>query len=299
MTAERRSNTLVETPYTPGMKQGINGMNSLFLRKLTRSPKTLKALVIGGLVVTLLGTLKGVGATDTEASATRFESGEKKVSLIELYTSEGCSSCPPADRWLTSLKEGEALWENVVPVAFHVSYWDRLGWPDRFAQRKFDTRQRQVAQRANSGVYTPGVFRDGQEFRSWRRNTVQSIDAAFTAASERSPAAGNLQLEDIGNDRWALSYQPAPGTADQIDQAFVAVLGNNLSNAIQRGENAGRKLDHDFVVLHLDAAKLQRTDNNSLRAEFKLDPRITAQPALAAWVVDHNGTPVQALGGLL
>lgn len=234
-----------------------------------------------------------------DKSGKHFASGSQKVSLIELYTSEGCSSCPPADRWLTTLKEGEALWENIVPVSFHVSYWDRLGWPDRFANRDFDTRQRQLARRANAGVYTPGMFRDGAEFRTWRRNSVESIDRAFTAASERTPSAGNLEIQETGDGQWSLSYQPAPGASGQVQEAFVAVLGNNLVNDIARGENAGRKLTHDFVVLQLENAQLREGSANALTASFTLDTSVTSEPAIAAWVVDGSGNPVQALGGPL
>lgn len=242
-------------------------------------------------------------AADDDAQLTEkgkhFASGSQKVSLIELYTSEGCSSCPPADRWLTTLKQGEALWENIVPVSFHVSYWDRLGWPDRFAKREFDTRQRQLARRANAGVYTPGMFRDGAEFRTWRRNSVESIDRAFTAASERTTSAGNLEIQETSAGQWSLSYQPAPGASGLVQEAFVAVLGNNLVNDIARGENAGRKLTHDFVVLQLENAQLKQNSANALTASFTLDTSVTEQPAIAAWVVDGSGNPVQALGGPL
>ena len=67
------------------------------------------------------------------AAETRFESGPQQISLVELYTSEGCSSCPPAEAWLSRLKEEPGLWKNFVPIAFHVDYWDRLGWRDRFS----------------------------------------------------------------------------------------------------------------------------------------------------------------------
>ena len=239
-------------------------------------------------------------ADSKETSQTHFTSGEQKVSLIELYTSEGCSSCPPADRWLSGLTQGEALWKNVVPVAFHVSYWDRLGWPDRFAQRGFDTRQRQLAARADAGVYTPGMFRDGQEFRTWRRSSAADIDRAFSAASTRSAPVGNLELTQQPNGVWQLRYEPAESSNDQKpSEAFVAVLGNDLVNDIARGENAGRKLKHDFVVLDLENQGLSADKNDAYVASFKLDTSITERPALAAWVTDAQGNPIQALGGPL
>jgi len=277
--------------------------NSKPFKRLFAKTGLLKLFALGAVILAgyAWAADDGAGSSDRENGKkfAKFASGQQKVSLIELYTSEGCSSCPPADRWLTTLKEGEALWENIVPVSFHVSYWDRLGWPDRFAKREFDTRQRLLARRADAGVYTPGMFRDGAEFRTWRRNSVQSIDRAFTAASERSNAAGNLEIQEASNGQWLLSFQPAPTTNGPAEEAFIAVLGNNLVNDIARGENAGKQLTHDFVVLQLENAKLKPGAGNALTASFSLDTSITSQPAIAAWVVDSAGTPVQALGGKL
>ena len=98
------------------------------------------------------------------AHAIDFESGEHKVSLLELYTSEGCSSCPPADRWLSDLKNHHQLWKNVVPVAFHVDYWDYIGWQDRFADGRYSQRQRDFAREQSlTTVYTPGFILNGKE----------------------------------------------------------------------------------------------------------------------------------------
>ncbi len=143
------------------------------------------------------------------------------------------------------------------------------------------------------------MFRDGAEFRTWRRNSVESIDRAFTAASERTTSAGNLEIQETGEGQWSLSYQPAPGANGLVQEAFVAVLGNNLVNDIARGENAGRKLTHDFVVLQLENAQLTESSPNALTASFTLDTSVTEQPAIAAWVVDGSGKPIQALGGPL
>ena len=101
------------------------------------------------------------------ASEAIFESGPTKVHLLELYTSEGCSSCPPAEAWLGKLKENKRLWRDFVPVAFHVDYWDRLGWRDRFASKEWTQRQQILSARWNSGtVYTPAFVLDGNESRA-------------------------------------------------------------------------------------------------------------------------------------
>lgn len=96
-----------------------------------------------------------------------FTSTETQVRLVELYTSEGCSSCPPADRWLSGLLTSPHLWGSIIPIAFHVSYWDYLGWHDSFALDEYSQRQRAYANLGKTGVYTPGFFVNGQEWRGF------------------------------------------------------------------------------------------------------------------------------------
>ncbi len=304
------------TKQTRRNKRPIQPMQILGLAIVTGTALMTAFLVSASTQQTTVSTAANATVAETEAhstqSATRdnngivFTSGRQKVSLIELYTSEGCSSCPPADRWLSAVGDGAALWENVVPVAFHVSYWDRLGWPDRFAQPKFDTRQRTLAARVDSGVYTPGLFKDGLEFRSWRRTPPQAISASDTQRQSTTAAAqsdaGELSISHVTGNQWQVTYDQAIASdagysANPPAQVFAAVLGNNLSNSIGRGENAGKQLDHDFVVLQLEQAKL--TPGATLQATFTLDTNSTAKPAIAAWITGTNGAPLQAVGGAL
>src|ERR1700733_854948 len=107
----------------------------------------------------LIVSILGLGLTLQAQTTTRFESGPSQVSLLELYTSEGCSSCPPAEAWLSALSQSPELWKAVVPVAFHVDYWDNLGWKDWFSSREFTQRQRRYAANWGSGsVYTPAFI---------------------------------------------------------------------------------------------------------------------------------------------
>jgi hypothetical protein len=97
-----------------------------------------------------------------------FDSGETQTSLIELFTSEGCSSCPPAEKWISNLKSNPDLWKKIVPVAFHVDYWDHLGWRDRFSKQEFTERQRRYAATwGGDSIYTPGYVLNGREWRGW------------------------------------------------------------------------------------------------------------------------------------
>ena len=106
---------------------------------------------------------------------TTFMSKPNRAHLLELFTSEGCSSCPPAEAWLSKLKDAPGLWTDFVPLAFHVDYWDRLGWRDPFAAKAWTARQYQYsAFWKSSSVYTPGFVLDGRE---WRNSGVPSASS--------------------------------------------------------------------------------------------------------------------------
>lgn len=166
------------------------------------------------------------------------------VALVELYTSEGCSSCPPADRWLSRLLGDGPGADSVVPLAFHVDYWDRLGWKDRFASRRFTERQYRLARQARSrAVYTPGVFLNFAEFRRWGSahfaETVRAINA--------KPARADIRLELDAPSPSQLAIKAA-FRGPRAGQAFVALYENNLATEVKAGENTGATLRHDYVV---------------------------------------------------
>jgi hypothetical protein len=210
-----------------------------------------------------------------------FESGPHKTHLLELFTSEGCSSCPPAEAWFSKLKTEPGLWKDFVPVAFHVDYWDRLGWRDPFAAKEWTARQYDYSAKWKSeSVYTPGFVLDGREWR----------DRSVPAPSNENP--GILKLSITG-DKVVAGFNGGNSGDKDVD-VRVATLGFDLATKVTAGENNGRNLRHDFVVLALARQKL--TDG---RAEFHLplDPRARA---VAAWVTATDGVePIQAVGGWL
>src|SRR2546430_7591383 len=117
-------------------------------------------------------------------------SGERTTALVELYTSEGCSSCPPADRWLSCLGKTHRP-EVVVPLALHVDYWDYIGWKDPYAKREFSQRQRRLSQLQRLAlVYTPQVLLEGMDFRSWGQPEFDRELARINA----QPARARLEL---------------------------------------------------------------------------------------------------------
>src|SRR5262245_51684991 len=123
--------------------------------------------------------------------ATTFESGETQGTLIELFTSEGCSSCPPAEKWLSELKSNQELWKKIIPVAFHVDYWDRLGWRDRFAKPEFTSRQQHYAATwGGDSVYTPGFVVNGKEWQRWFGGDAMPLTSTKVGVLRVSLGAG-------------------------------------------------------------------------------------------------------------
>jgi hypothetical protein len=183
------------------------------------------------LLATAIAVATAADAADT--GGCRAASGARVPVLVELYTSEGCDSCPPADRWLSSLKTGDDL----IAVAFHVDYWDRLGWKDRFADPRYT--ERQAAQRAPSGarfVYTPQVLVNG---RDWRQ-----LGALPTAAG---PSTVRIALQRDGEDRVGVAVQALPGAPARLALWWASIEDGHVS-AVGAGENRGATLHHDHVV---------------------------------------------------
>ena len=165
----------------------------------------------------------------------KAESAASLVPVLELYTSEGCSSCPPADRWLSSLKTSAAAGRAVVQ-AFHVGYWDYIGWVDRFASPNHTERQREVAARNGlSSIYTPQLVRNGKDWRDYARSLEGS-----------EPARARIALQMIGED--AFEAQVSPGDGIVAWSAYWTVTEHAHSSKVKSGENAGEFLQHDFVV---------------------------------------------------
>jgi hypothetical protein len=160
-------------------------------------------------------------------------SGPRQVQLVELYTSEGCSSCPPADRWLSTLKARP----EVLSAAFHVAYWDHLGWRDRFASAAFTARQSQ--QQRSSGaryVYTPQVLVNGRDWRRWPE-----------LPEPGGPAAVHIRLQRDGDARVAVQVA-ATGSAPASLGAWWVQLEDGHESRVKAGENGGATLKHDSVV---------------------------------------------------
>ncbi len=239
----------------------------------------------------LLGLLAGCAAN---AAPVQFQSSERQVALLELYTSEGCSSCPPAEAWLSKLKSAPGLWSECVPVAFHVDYWNNLGWHDNLSSGQFSNRQREYAQVWSAeNIYTPEFVLNGREWRNW----FGFRGAPSASASRR----GVLQVSSADGKHWRLNFIPTDKAASNYE-VTAALLVSEVSSDVKAGENAGRHLNHDFAVLSLITRPFT-AQTNGLQGEFIIDanPRgITGRLALAVWVTRSGHLePLQATGGWL
>ena len=168
------------------------------------------------------------------------------VPLVELYTSEGCSSCPPADRWLSRrFDDGQANF-----LAFHVDYWDSIGWPDRFASPAYSQRQRERVQGAGSrAVFTPQVMLGSKVQVNWRQDAAYA--AALRQASKPAAAALSLRLTPVDGG-WRVSVGAAARTdSARAGQVWLARYVDGQSTQVSAGENRDALLRHDRVVREL------------------------------------------------
>ena len=226
--------------------------------------------------------------------AVTFQSSERQTALLEFYTSEGCSSCPPAEAWLSDLKRRPELWTDFVPVAFHVDYWNNLGWRDRLSSEEFTQRQYQYAKAWSAQeVYTPEFVLNGKEWHNWfGYRSAPSASAAKT---------GTLTVSSTDEKHWKVNFNPAEKESSDYE-VTAALLVCGFSSDVTAGENSGRHLNHDFATLSLISRPLASA-TNGFQGSFIADPHpkgITGHLALAVWVT-HSGQlqPLQATGGWL
>lgn len=237
-----------------------------------------------------------LGTTHAAAApACRAASGARVQPLIELYTSEGCDSCPPAERWLSSRFADAGARPSAIALAFHVDYWDRLGWVDRFANAQYTARQYD-AMRADgaSFVYTPQVLLQGHDYAGWRGSDAKAIDEAAKAA-----AAAAIAVDATPGERDVTVRANAQVSAGRRSDAelFIAYADSGLVSEIKAGENRGLRLLHDHVVRALLTAGRAGGDGR-IEATLTLPRPVErgTHPTLVAFVErPSNGDVLQAL----
>ncbi|MFT4650548.1 MAG: hypothetical protein ACI8XX_000986 [Polaribacter sp.] len=203
------------------------------------------------------------------------DSGTNQTTVVELYTSEGCSSCPPAEKWFKALTKAPKQDINILALAFHVDYWDYIGWKDRFANPKHTSLQRQLgANNRQQSIYTPEFFVDGKEARG-TRNVLSQISRNMSKNNGK-PSPIRLKLS-VSKNQHSLMVEletTAIGSKKKGWQHRYFVYENGLSSEVKRGENAGQVLNHEQVVRYMSATfKSAEYDSHSIKIhpDWRLD----------------------------
>lgn len=245
------------------------------------------------MIIRLIALLLALAPFIASAVVTKhFYSGTTQTQLVELYTSQGCSSCPPAEKWLNQYLTKPYLWQQIIPINFHVDYWDNLGWPDPYASSVFTNRQRAYKAHGNTRVVaTPGFVINGQGWHGWFYGKALPI--------LRPKEVGSLDLL-IRDSNFSARFTPSTFNGDRF-VLNIARVGFGLTNTIHQGENAGRQLQHDFVALSFQKLLFQEAEKSYVLSET-LTKVITesSKSGIVAWVTKEGSpTPVQSVGGFL
>jgi hypothetical protein len=206
---------------------------------------TLDMTITKSIIAAAVAAMSMLQAVPALAASCKADSGTTRAALVELYTSEGCSSCPPADQQLHKLTMAGP---RVIPLALHVDYWDDIGWKDRYAQPSFTQRQVwEVEANRHRTPFTPHFFVNGREIEDWRSDLDMNLRASTQPSMARvaivaePQGAGNLHVKVDGT---VLAAAKAHGPL----QLFVVVTEGGLSSQVDAGENRGVRLEHDAVA---------------------------------------------------
>ncbi len=255
-----------------------------------------KKTLIAGTLCALLLFLVGESIAGENRETRLFDSGIERTLLLELFTSEGCSSCPPAEKYLGTFRAHPRLWVDYVPVAFHVRIWDDLGWKDPYAADAYTQRQKKYAETWQTGrIYTPCFVVGGQEWSGYFRREA--------LPEPEGQEIGNLRVLVRKSGTLRALFTPVE-PLDEAPLLCVVPLGFQLVSEVRAGENKGRSLKHDFVALALKQEPLRKTDGISWERELTMPKSQVAgvqAQALAVWI-EHPENPLvpwQAAGGWL
>jgi hypothetical protein len=251
--------------------------------------------------VRLLPLLAGLAVLATAPAAATprcaASSGTTAGALLELYTSEGCSSCPPADRWFSQLARGAAP-QRTSLLAFHVDYWNGQGWKDRFSQHAFTVRQSARVRAAGSRtIYTPQVMLSQRLGLRW--NQPRDVQVAIASEQARhAPVRLTLAATAAGDRHWIvdLGATADASLAASSPRAYLALYEDGLQTAVARGENAGQALRHDRVVRGLFGPWTLPTGTTRRRLDVRAPAVAKAgNVGLTAFVQSPDGRTWQAV----
>ena len=198
----------------------------------------------------------GGGNALAQQGTCSWTSPAERMIVAELYTSEGCSSCPPADRWLSSQLSTPERAKKILALSFHVDYWNYIGWEDPYSKKQFTERQYAHKRAGNvSQIYTPQYVFSNREMRRWSQT---GVIPQRLAAMQQDMAPVGLQ---VSLERKAANQVEVRVKTQWLDERYssgrllVALYEDDLSQQVKAGENRGELLKHDRVVRHLSEPK--------------------------------------------
>ena len=225
-----------------------------------------------------------VGGFSAHAAGSMSGNAGRNAVIVELFTSQGCSSCPPADRVLSALGRDKSDGVTIIPLAFHVDYWNSIGWADPFSSSRWSARQNAYAAAMHSSqVYTPQLLVNGRA--QFVGSDEQRIRAEI-ASQSRLPARGSVLIEGVkrGVDAVRVDVTASIGSeAGNADaEVYVVIFESGITTAVPRGENSGRRLANDFIVRSMTPAFSVRSGQPALT-------RTVTVPIAAAWKPENLG----------
>jgi hypothetical protein len=229
-------------------------------------------------IPTAIALIAAIANADAACTA---HSNAERPHLVELYTSEGCNSCPPAERWMSTLLKHPDL----IGLEFHVDYWDDGGWRDPYSNHAYTVRQKALAKRGNHDqIFTPQIWLDGHVWSNWPKGSPPEPVAG-------APPVLHLTAESGDVVKLQLDADATEGKPDY--RIYAALTENGLSEHVRAGENRGKTLDHDEVV----RAFAGPFELPHAAAELKMPPHMDAdKAAVVAFVQDEgDGSVVQAM----
>jgi hypothetical protein len=234
-------------------------------------------VAVAGALASVLAYAQSNAQTNAQGTTCRATSGKTVPAIVELYTSEGCNSCPPADRWLSQQIANPEASAKMIALAFHVDYWDYIGWKDAYARADYGVRHSSMV-RANgsNAVYTPQVFVSGKDDRSWR---------VGLAAMAPTTARATLEVDADWKDG-KLAFRGRVTEGGDVARIRYAVAENGISTAVKAGENAGETLKQDAVVR--DHAIVNVAADKTFSINAKLAGNVKREKSLLH-VIAENG----------
>ena len=225
------------------------------------------------------------GGQKAEPDSSQPAAGDRHPVLVELFTSEGCSSCPPADRNLAFLEKQQPVAKaDIITLAFHVDYWDRLGWKDRFSSPLYSRRQEIYAQALNlDSNYTPQMIVDGRD------EFVGSDSGKASKAISNATESAKASIE-VTSERNQLNVKITNAPEHKDATIYAAIAEDGISSRVERGENSGKTLEHISVVRELRTLGMLTSAQNEfeLKTDLQIAPDWNAENLKVVIFIQEN-----------